>query len=169
MEANAQTAADELARVEARGVLAFREELSNSSMSEDEIAEAVQAFAGRSQVELVKPIELWSDQELEEEAERRALSWLSVESDADLMREVAARQLLTRKDSLTEEEFEQEAERRGFYSSLAAYPIEEIQAYLRMQGHAPKPGGSQNNGRRSGKKRQKNRRGNNNGHVGNHH
>lgn len=144
----------------AQSVIQFKEELKRSSeMSTREINSLAQAFASRPRVELVKPLELWSDQELEEEAERRQLSWLSLESDDELLAEIDRRDLRTRKASLTEEEFEREAKKRGYYASLAEFPLEEIQAYLSVQGGGG--GGNNNNhghkGGRSRKKRGKRR------------
>ena len=119
----------------AEAIVKVREVLMKSSMSPEEISAVLSAYAGRPTVELVKPIEVWSDGEIEHEAARREMSWLSLESDDDLLHEVERRELSTVKASLSEEEFEREAEKRGFRNSLAQFPIEEIQTYMRIQGH----------------------------------
>ncbi|MDF1667267.1 MAG: hypothetical protein P1V97_36315 [Planctomycetota bacterium] len=107
----------------------------NTNMSSEEINAILQAYASRPTVELVKPLEIWSDQDLEEEAEKRQLSWLSIEPDEELLEEVESRGLLTVKSDMSEDEFEREAAKRGFRSSLAQWSIEDIQSYLKLQGH----------------------------------
>ncbi|MBT5705976.1 MAG: hypothetical protein HOI66_06595, partial [Verrucomicrobia bacterium] len=82
-------------------------------MSSEEINAILQAYAGRPTVELVKPLEVWSDQELEDEADRRQLSWLTLESNDELLAEVERRELMTSKSGLSEDEFEREAIKRG--------------------------------------------------------
>lgn len=162
----------------AEALAVLREELSKSGLSKDEIGGILQAYAGRPQVELVKPLEVWSDHDLEDEAERRNLSWLSVESDEDLLDEVERRNLMGAKSDLSEEEFEREAHKRGFRQTLAEFPLEEIRRYLEVQSHQSHSGhqqGHQNhqghsgsgmghglgmghNGSRRRKKNRKNRR-----------
>lgn len=154
-----KSAASEAVSHLSENILALREELMSSSMTPKEIQGILEAFAARPNVELIKPIELWSDQDIEDEAKRRDVNWLALETDDDLMAEVEHRQLVQNKNSLTEEEFEREAERRGYRNSLAEYSIEEIQSYLRLQGHSGNNNNNYNrNNGRSRKKRHKGRR-----------
>lgn len=153
----------------AQELLQLRQQLIEADLPSDEVKGIVEAFAARPRVELVKPLELWTDDELEDESERRKISWLSLESDQDLLAEMERRRLTSTKSDLSEEEFEREAERRGYRNSLAQYSIDEIKSYLAVQGHG-KQGGSGGNYQGGGsnrrkKNRSKNRRG---GGGGNH-
>jgi hypothetical protein len=146
----------------AQTLVALRKELLDTNMSSEEINAILQSYAGRPTVELVKPIEVWTDEDLEEEAARRELSWLSYETDEDLVAELEQRQLLTSKTDISEDEFEREAIKRGFRSSLAQYSIEDIQSYLRLQGHHSSNRGSGGGGggrrKNNNNKRKNNRR-----------
>lgn len=150
----------------AQSLVVLREELMNTNMSSEEINAILQAYASRPKVELVKPLEIWSDQDLEEEAEKRQLSWLSIEPDEDLLEEVESRGLLSVKSDMSEDEFEREAAKRGFRSSLAEWSIEDIQSYLKLQGHNNNNHGNNNNrgNRRNYNKKRKNNRRNHNNH-----
>lgn len=150
----------------AQSLVVLREELMNTNMSSEEINAILQAYASRPTVELVKPLEIWSDQDLEEEAEKRQLSWLSIEPDEDLLEEVESRGLLSVKSDMSEDEFEREAAKRGFRSSLAQWSIEDIQSYLKLQGHNNNNHGNNNNrgNRRNYNKKRKNNRRNHNNH-----
>ena len=156
----------------AQTLVVLREELMNTNMSSEEINAILQAYASRPTVELVKPLEIWSDQDLEEEAEKRQLSWLSIEPDEELLEEVESRGLLTVKSDMSEDEFEREAAKRGFRSSLAQWTIEEIQSYLKLQGHnsSSSQGNHGNSNRGGGNRRNynKKRKNNNNNNRRNH-
>lgn len=149
----------------AQSLVVLREELMNTNMSSEEINAILQAYASRPTVELVKPLEIWSDQDLEEEAEKRQLSWLSIEPDEELLEEVESRGLLTVKSDMSEDEFEREATKRGFRSSLAQWSIEEIQSYLKLQGHNNNNHG---NNRGGGNRRNYNKKRKNNNNRRNH-
>jgi hypothetical protein len=136
----------------AQSLVALREELLDSNMSSEEINAILQAYAGRPTVELVKPLEVWSDQELEDEADRRQLSWLTLESNDELLAEVERRELMTSKSGLSEDEFEREAIKRGFHVTLAEFPIEEIKSYLKIQGHSSGNSGNSGNSNRGGRR-----------------
>ena len=142
----------------AQSLVVLREELMNTNMSSEEINAILQAYASRPTVELVKPLEIWSDQDLEEEAEKRQLSWLSIEPDEELLEEVESRGLLTVKSDMSEDEFEREAAKRGFRSSLAQWSIEDIQSYLKVQGHNSSHGNHGNSNRGGGNRRNYNKK-----------
>lgn len=148
--------AAEAARDLAEAILILREELLKSKMTKNEVSAVLQAFAARPRIEFVKPLEVWSDRDLEEEAEKRNLSWLSLEKDEDLLDEVERRNLTTKKVDLSEEEFEREAVRRGYRTTLAQFPLREIQDYLQIQGQSNHSSHNNRSARR-GKKRYKGR------------